>query len=102
MRSAERASSVVEAVRAMARRSLAVNLDQSDPAAMNATLDKIVAAFNRIDILVNNAAWTRGQAVLGGTGSVQDIAEQVVTFCRAESVTGQVLVIDGGVPSGMR
>ncbi len=44
----------------------------------------------------------RSQAVLGRTGSAQDIAEQVVTFCRAESVTGQVLVIDGGLPTGMR
>jgi hypothetical protein len=26
----------------------------------------------------------------------------VVTFCRAESVTGQVLVIDGGMPAAMR
>jgi NAD(P)-dependent dehydrogenase (short-subunit alcohol dehydrogenase family) len=44
----------------------------------------------------------RSQAVLGRTGSAQDIAEQVVTFCRAESVTGQVMVVDGGMPAGMR
>jgi 3-oxoacyl-[acyl-carrier protein] reductase len=43
----------------------------------------------------------RSQVVLGRTASAQDIAEQVVTFCRAESVTGQVLVIDGGMPGGM-
>ena len=47
-------------------------------------------------------AGARRQAVLGRTGSAQDIAEQVVTFCRAESVTGQVLVVDGGLPVGMR
>jgi 3-oxoacyl-[acyl-carrier protein] reductase len=47
------------------------------------------------------AQWARTQVVLGRTGSVQDIGEQVVTFCRAESVTGQVLVIDGGMPAGM-
>lgn len=45
---------------------------------------------------------TRSQAVLGRTGSVQDIADQVVTFCRAESVTGQMIVADGGTPGGMR
>jgi 3-oxoacyl-[acyl-carrier protein] reductase len=45
--------------------------------------------------------WARRQVVLGRTGSAQDIAEQVVTFCRAESVTGQVLVIDGGMPASM-
>jgi 3-oxoacyl-[acyl-carrier protein] reductase len=47
-------------------------------------------------------AGARRQAVLGRTGSAQDITEQVVTFCRAESVTGQVLVVDGGLPVGMR
>jgi 3-oxoacyl-[acyl-carrier protein] reductase len=43
----------------------------------------------------------RSQAVLGRVASVQDIAAQVVTFCCAESITGQVLVIDGGMPGGM-
>ena len=48
------------------------------------------------------AEGARRQAVLGRTASVDDIADQVVTFCRAESVTGQVLVVDGGMPAGMR
>jgi 3-oxoacyl-[acyl-carrier protein] reductase len=43
----------------------------------------------------------RDQAVLGRTGSPVDIAQQVVAFCRADSVTGQVLVIDGGMPGAM-
>jgi 3-oxoacyl-[acyl-carrier protein] reductase len=47
-----------------------------------------------------NAA--RRQAVLERTASAQDIADQVVTFCRADSVTGQVLVVDGGMPGAMR
>jgi len=40
---------------------------------------------------------TRQGVVLGRTSDMADIANQVVTFCRAESVTGQVLVIDGGM-----
>ncbi len=44
----------------------------------------------------------RRQAVLGRVASVQDIAAQVVSFCRAESITGQVLVIGGGMPASMR
>jgi 3-oxoacyl-[acyl-carrier protein] reductase len=44
----------------------------------------------------------RMQAVLGRTGSVEDIAEQALAFCRTETVTGQVLVVDGGMPVGMR
>jgi len=39
----------------------------------------------------------RGSAVLRRASSIDDIAEQVLTFCRADSVTGQVLTIDGGV-----
>ena len=38
----------------------------------------------------------REHAVLGRTTALRDIAEQIVTFCRADSVTGQVLVLDGG------
>ena len=44
----------------------------------------------------------RAQAVLGRTGSANDIAELVVTYCKAESVTGQTVVVDGGSPIGMR
>ena len=38
----------------------------------------------------------REHAVLGRTTALGDIAEQIVTFCRADRVTGQVLVLDGG------
>jgi 3-oxoacyl-[acyl-carrier protein] reductase len=48
------------------------------------------------------AEMAREQAVLGRVASIEDIAAQVVVFCRAESITGQVLVIDGGIPGGMR
>jgi 3-oxoacyl-[acyl-carrier protein] reductase len=47
------------------------------------------------------ANWARAQAVLGRTASAEDIGQQVVTFCRAESITGQVLVIDGGMKGSM-
>lgn len=39
----------------------------------------------------------RQRAILKRTTSIQDVADQVVYFCRADSVTGQVLVIDGGI-----
>jgi 3-oxoacyl-[acyl-carrier protein] reductase len=47
------------------------------------------------------AEGARRQAVLGRTGAIEDIAAQVVAFCRADSVTGQTLVVDGGMPGGM-
>jgi 3-oxoacyl-[acyl-carrier protein] reductase len=209
------ATAVADAVRAAGRRSVAVQLDQRDPAAIDAAVDTVVQAFGRVDILVNNAAWNigipftdldaltvdvwdrvletnlrgpyllaracaphlrahgagrivniasvgglypgsssiaysaskaglihltrclavalapevtvncvapglvegtrmaqrlpdeiiqyaRGQAVLRRTGDAGDIAAQTVAFCRAESITGQVLVVDGGMPGAMR
>ena len=39
----------------------------------------------------------RQRAKLNRHTSLEDVADQVLTFCRAESVTGQVLVIDGGI-----
>ena len=39
----------------------------------------------------------REHALLKRNTSIQDVADQVVQFCRAESITGQVLIIDGGI-----
>ncbi len=44
----------------------------------------------------------RDQVVLGRVGSAEDISQQVVMFCKSESITGQVMVIDGGMPGSMR
>ncbi len=48
------------------------------------------------------AEGARRQAVLGRVGQLDDIANQVITFCTASSVTGQTVVIDGGMPGAMR
>ena len=211
---AETARATVEAVQKAGRRSAAVQLDQRDPASIDASVGTVMEHFDRVDILVNNAAWNIGirfpdldaltadlwdrlletnlrgpfllarafasqlrahkagrivniasvaglfpggssiayatskaglvhltrclavalapdiavnciapglvegtrmaqrlpeemaamarrQAVLGRTASAKDIAAQVVGFCQADSVTGQVLVIDGGMPGSM-
>ncbi len=43
------------------------------------------------------AAAARQRAVLQRTTSADDVADQVVAFCRADTVTGQVLTIDAGI-----
>ena len=44
----------------------------------------------------------RTQTVLERSGSAHDIAQMAVAYCRADSVTGQTVVVDGGNPLGMR
>lgn len=39
----------------------------------------------------------RKMSILHKTTSIEDVASQIVQFCKAETVTGQVLVIDGGI-----
>ncbi|MBO0694240.1 MAG: SDR family oxidoreductase, partial [Acidimicrobiaceae bacterium] len=36
------------------------------------------------------------RALLGRPGNAEDMAEQVLAFCRSDSVTGQVVAVDGG------
>ena len=43
----------------------------------------------------------RQMAVLGRVGSTVDIAEATVMLCRAETITGQTIVVDGGSPPAM-
>jgi NAD(P)-dependent dehydrogenase (short-subunit alcohol dehydrogenase family) len=47
------------------------------------------------------AQYARDQTVLGRVGSVEDIAEQAVMFCKSDTITGQLMVVDGGMPSAM-
>ncbi|MFB7776010.1 3-oxoacyl-ACP reductase family protein [Streptomyces bauhiniae] len=53
---ADLAGEVVEKVKAMGRRALAVRADSADAEAVSAAVEEAVATFGRLDILVNNAA----------------------------------------------
>lgn len=48
------------------------------------------------------AAGARRQAVLGRVGQAADIAGQVMAFINSTSISGQVVVVDGGMPGAMR
>ncbi|MFI1827322.1 SDR family NAD(P)-dependent oxidoreductase [Streptomyces sp. NPDC020412] len=53
---ADRAAEVVERIEAIGRRAVAVRADAADPEAVRDAVAQTVAAFGRIDVLVNNAA----------------------------------------------
>ncbi|HTO59265.1 MAG TPA: SDR family oxidoreductase [Pseudomonadales bacterium] len=48
------------------------------------------------------ARGARAQAVLGRVGQPDDIAAQVLAFVTSTSITGQTIVVDGGMPGAMR
>lgn len=47
------------------------------------------------------AAGARRQAVLGKVGSAADIAAATVMLCEADTISGQTIVVDGGMPGAM-
>ncbi|MDR7220567.1 NAD(P)-dependent dehydrogenase (short-subunit alcohol dehydrogenase family) [Aminobacter aminovorans] len=55
VRSAEKAEAVVGQVEALGRRGLAIQADNADAAAVEAAVTSTIAAFGRLDILVNSA-----------------------------------------------
>ena len=62
--SADKANAVVERLKAKGVRALAIRSDQADAAAARRLIDKVVAQFGKLDILVNNAAVVaKGQTV---------------------------------------
>lgn len=54
--SAEKAEAVVETLKAKGVRALAIQSDQADMAAAKPLVERVMAQFGRLDILVNNAA----------------------------------------------
>jgi NAD(P)-dependent dehydrogenase (short-subunit alcohol dehydrogenase family) len=60
---ANKAQAVVADIEATGRRGLAIAADSNDAAAIEAAVEKAVAAFGRLDILVNNAGIFRAGTV---------------------------------------
>src|SRR5580692_10943144 len=58
-KSAERAAEVVAAIKAKGRKCVAIQADSGDVAAVQASVEKTVAALGGLDILVNNAGIIR-------------------------------------------
>ncbi len=54
--SADKAKAVVEKLKAKGVRAIAIKADQADLASAKPLIDSVIAAFGKLDILVNNAA----------------------------------------------
>src|SRR5262249_61416418 len=72
------AAATMDAVRAAGRRSLAVQLDQRDPVAIDAAVERVVGEMRRVDILVNNAAWNIGLRLSGLGALTADVWDRVL------------------------
>ncbi|MGR3938598.1 SDR family NAD(P)-dependent oxidoreductase [Streptomyces sp. BRA346] len=94
---ADRAADIVERIKALGRRALAVRADSADPEAPRAAVAGAAAEFGRLDILVNSA----GVGVLGPVTelSLEDIDRALDINVRAPLLTAQAAVerlSDGG------
>src|SRR5271156_590855 len=64
-RSADKLASLVSEIEAAGGAALAVPMDVADAAQVKAGFQQTLAKFGRLDILVNNAAITRGPVAVG-------------------------------------
>jgi 2-hydroxycyclohexanecarboxyl-CoA dehydrogenase len=62
---AKAAGEVAGAIRAQGRRALALEVDVTDLARVEAATAEVVTAFGRLDVLVNNAGWTPNEPFAG-------------------------------------
>ena len=87
---ASKAQAVVADIEATGRRGLAIAADSNDAAAIEAAVEKAVAAFGRLDILVNNAGIFRAGTV--EELSLEDFDATIAVNLRAAFVASKAAV----------
>src|SRR5262249_61619107 len=83
------AAATMDAVRAAGRRSLAVQLDQRDPVAIDAAVERVVGEMGRVDILVNNAAWNIGIRFSDLASLTADVWDRTLTLTCVAHICSQ-------------
>ncbi len=85
-----RADDVVEQIKAMGQRALAVQADSADPRALVEAVERTASEFGRLDVLVNNA----GAFLLGPLEqlTLQDFEQTMAVNVRAPFVAAQAAV----------
>jgi len=94
------AKSTADAVSQLGRRSLAIETDVGDVAAIDAMVRRVTAAFERVDVLVNNAGVTRRAYIMDLTEAdwerIMRVNAKGVFFC-LQRVAREMIPRRGGV-----
>jgi NAD(P)-dependent dehydrogenase (short-subunit alcohol dehydrogenase family) len=90
-KSAEAAGEVVNAIMAIGRRSVAIQADSADAAAVQASVEKTVAELGGLDILVNNAGILR-------LSPVKDISLEDVNALLNVNVRAPIVASKAAIP----
>ncbi|WP_238267106.1 SDR family oxidoreductase [Paraburkholderia terrae] len=90
-KSADQAASVVKAIEAEGRRSIAIQADSAHASAIQASVEKTVEALGGLDILVNNAGILR-------MGDVKDISIEDIDATLNVNVRAPILAAKAAIP----
>jgi 3-oxoacyl-[acyl-carrier protein] reductase len=90
-KSEHRAAEVVQAIKALGRRAVAIQADSADPEAVQRSIDKTVAELGGLDILVNNAGILR-------VAELKDISLEDIDAILDVNVRGPIVATKSALP----